>query len=114
MRMTFRIGALMLALVLSLPAWAMTLNEAMTALPAAKAAGQVGERPDGYLGVVTPGGKAAEIAAQINQARRAEYQRLARDNGIAQADVEAIAGKKAIERTANGQFIMLNGVWMKK
>lgn len=114
MRMTFRIGGLLLALLLSLQAWAMNLNEAMTALPAAKAAGQVGERPDGYLGVVSSGGNAAEIAAQINQARRAEYQRLAKDNGIAQSDVEAIAGKKAIERTARGQFIFFNGVWMKK
>ncbi|SDT19811.1 hypothetical protein SAMN05216421_3131 [Halopseudomonas xinjiangensis] len=116
MRMTFRIGGLLLALLLSVSAWAMTLNEAMTALPAAKAAGQLGEKPDGYLGVVAPGGNAtaAQIAEQINRARRAEYQRLAKDNGIQQADVESIAGKKAIERTANGQYIMLNGVWMKK
>ena len=114
MRMTFRIGGLLLALLLSVSAWAMTLNEAMTALPAAKAAGQLGERPDGYLGVVAAGGNAAQIAEQINRARRAEYQRLAKENGIQQSDVEAIAGKKAIERTANGQYIMLNGVWMKK
>lgn len=114
MRTTFRIGGLVLALLLSVSAWAMTLNEAMTALPAAKAAGQLGERPDGYLGVVAAGGNAAQIAEQINRARRAEYQRLAKENGIQQADVEAIAGKKAIERTASGQYIMLNGVWMKK
>ncbi|UAW98555.1 YdbL family protein [Halopseudomonas nanhaiensis] len=114
MRMTFRIGGLVLALLLSVSAWAMTLNEAMSALPAAKAAGQLGEQPDGYLGVVAAGGSAAQIAEQINRARRAEYQRLARENGIQQSDVESIAGKKAIERTAKGQYIMLNGVWMKK
>ena len=43
-----------------------------------------------------------------------EYQKLAKDNGIQQRDVESMAGKKAIERTAPGQYIMLNGVWMKK
>lgn len=114
MRMTFRNLGLLLALLLSSPVWAMSLNDAMGALPAAKAAGQLGEQPDGYLGVVTPGGSAAEIARQINQARRAEYQKLANDNGIQLRDVESMAGKKAIERTPAGQYIMLNGVWMKK
>ncbi|AQZ94337.1 YdbL family protein [Halopseudomonas phragmitis] len=114
MRMTFRNLGLLLALLLSSPVWAMSLNDAMGALPAAKAAGQLGEQPDGYLGVVTPGGNAAEIARQINQARRAEYQKLANDNGIQLRDVESMAGKKAIERTPAGQYIMLNGVWMKK
>lgn len=114
MRMSIRIGGLLLALLLSAPALALSLNEAMSALPAAKAAGQVGEQPDGYLGVVTPGGNAAEIARQINQARREEYQRLATGNNIQLRDVESMAGKKALERTPPGQYIMLNGVWMKK
>ncbi|HDZ55624.1 MAG TPA: DUF1318 domain-containing protein [Pseudomonas xinjiangensis] len=114
MRMTIRLGGLLLALAMSMPAMALSLNEAMAALPAAKSAGYLGERPDGYLGVVTPGGNAAEIAEQINQARRSEYQRLARENGIQPRDVESIAGKKAIERTAEGQYILLNDVWMKK
>lgn len=114
MRMTIRMGGLLLALMMSVPALAMSLNEAMSALPSAKAAGQLGEQPNGYLGVVSPGGNAAEIASQINQARRNEYQKLAKQNGIQQSDVESIAGKKAIERTAPGQYIMLNGVWMKK
>ncbi|QJD59573.1 YdbL family protein [Pseudomonas sp. gcc21] len=114
MRMSIRMGGLLLALMMSLPALAMSLNEAMSALPAAKAAGQLGEQPNGYLGVVNPGGNAAEIASQINQARRNEYQKLAKENGIQQRDVESMAGKKAIERTASGQYIMLNGVWMKK
>lgn len=114
MRTTIRMGGLLLALMMSMPVLAMSLNEAMSALPAAKAAGQLGEQPNGYLGVVNPGGEAAEIASQINQARRNEYQKLAKENGIQQSDVESMAGKKAIERTAPGQYIMLNGVWMKK
>lgn len=114
MRMSIRMGGLLLALVMSMPVLALSLNEAMSALPSAKAAGQLGEQPNGYLGVVNPGGEAAEIASQINQARRNEYQKLAKENGIQQSDVESMAGKKAIERTAPGQYIMLNGVWMKK
>ncbi|ERI50843.1 DUF1318 domain-containing protein [Pseudomonas sp. AOB-7] len=108
------ISTLLLALCLSLPAYALNLNQAMSALGAAKASGQLGEQPNGYLGVVKPDGQAEEIARLINQARRAEYQKVAKDNGIALSDVEAIAGKKAIDRTPQGQFIQLNGQWLKK
>jgi uncharacterized protein YdbL (DUF1318 family) len=114
MRMSFRFLLLAAALVLAAPAWALSLNQAMGALPQAKSAGLLGERPDGYVGVVTPEGDAAEIARLINEARKAEYQRLATENGIKLRDVEAIAGKKAQERTEPGQYIQLNGVWMPK
>src|SRR5690554_3363531 len=93
MRTPVRIFGLLLALLLSAPVLAMNLNEAMSALPAAKAAGLLGEQPDGYLGVVSPGGNAQEIARQINEARRQEYQRLARENNIQLRDVESIDRK---------------------
>lgn len=108
------LSTLLLALTLSLPAYALNLNQAMSALGDAKAGGQLGEQPNGYLGVVKPGARAEEIARLINQARRAEYQKVAKDNGIALGDVEAIAGKKALERTPKGQFIQLNGQWVQK
>jgi hypothetical protein len=108
------ISTLLLALTLSLPAYALNLNQAMSALGDAKASGQLGEQPNGYLGVVKAGGQADEIASLINQARRTEYQKVAKDNGISLSDVEAIAGKKAIERTPKGQFIQLNGQWLQK
>lgn len=114
MRTAIGMVSLLLALLMSAPALALSLNEAMSALPAAKASGQLGEQPDGYLGVVSSGGNAADIARQINDARREEYQRLARENRIQLRDVESMAGKKALERTPSGQYIMLNGVWMKK
>ena len=112
--MTRYISTLLLALTLSLPAYALNLNQAMSALSNAKASGQLGELPNGYLGVVKSGGQADEIARLINEARRAEYQKVAKDNGISLSDVEAIAGKKAIERTPKGQFIQLNGQWLQK
>ncbi|WP_028238542.1 YdbL family protein [Stutzerimonas azotifigens] len=108
------IGTLLLALCLSLPAAAMTLNEAMSALGSAKASGQLGEKPDGYLGVVRSSAQAEEIAAQINQARRAEYHRVAQKNGVSVDDVEAIAGKKAIDKTPAGQFVQIDGQWVRK
>lgn len=99
---------------ISLPVLAMDLQQAMSALGSAKTQGLVGEQPNGYLGVVSSSAQAKEIADLINQARKAEYQKLAAKNGIQLADVEAIAGKKAIEKTESGQFIQLNGQWQKK
>lgn len=114
--MTFapRIAILLLAGVLSLPALALDLSGAMQALPAAKAAGQLGEQTDGYLGVVAGGGQAGEIARLINQARRAEYQKLAAQNNIQLGDVEAMAGKKAIDKTPPGQYVRVDGQWQRK
>lgn len=99
---------------ISLPVLAMDLQQAMSALGAAKTQGLVGEQPNGYLGVVGSSAQAKEIADLINKARKAEYQKLAAKNGIQLADVEAIAGQKAIEKTDPGQFIYLNGQWQKK
>ena len=109
-----RIASLLLLLSLSLPAAALTLNDAMSALGGAKASGQLGEMPNGYLGVVEDNGQAAEIARLINQARRAEYQRLSEQNGIKLTDVEAIAGQKALDKTPPGQYIQYQGQWRRK
>ena len=73
-----------------------------------------GEQADGYLGVVSNSGQAADIAAQINAARRAEYQKVANSSGASLADVEAMAGKKAMERTPAGQYVQVGGKWVKK
>ncbi len=109
-----RIASLLLLLSLSLPAAALTLNDAMSALGEAKASGQLGEMPNGYLGVVEDNGQAGEIARLINQARRTEYQRLAEQNGIKLTDVEAIAGQKALDKTPPGQYIQYQGQWRRK
>ena len=115
--MTFRKLLMPLLLASSLfssTVFAMDLNGAMSHLGPAKAAGLLGEQPNGYLGVVEAQGNAAEIARLINEARRAEYQRLAKNNNIQLADVETMAGKKALEKTPAGQYIQLNGKWLTK
>ena len=93
---------------------AMNLQQAMAALGDAKTNGLVGEQTDGYLGVVGDNAQAAEIAKLINDARRAEYQKMATQNGIKLSDVEAIAGKKAIEKTDPGNYIRIDGDWQRK
>ncbi|WP_259239481.1 YdbL family protein [Rheinheimera pacifica] len=99
---------------ISLPVLAMNLQQAMSALGQAKTQGLVGEQANGYLGVVNNSGDAANIVKLINDARRAEYAKLAQQNNIAVADVEAMAGKKALERTSAGHYILLDGNWVKK
>ena len=108
-----KLGIALLALGISLSAMAMDLGQAMSALGGAKAQGLVGEQADGYLGVVSNSGQAADIAAQIN-ARRAEYQKVANSSGASLADVEAMAGKKAMEKTPAGQYVQVGGKWVKK
>ncbi len=111
---TFFTTAAFAVSLLATSAWALDLNSAMSSLPQAKASGLLGEQPNGYLGVVNNQNNAGQIASLINQARKAEYQRLAKDNNLQLPDVEAMAGKKALEKTPSGQYIMINGRWMKK
>lgn len=85
-------------------------------LDEAKSEGLIGERADGYLGIVdTAGG--AEIAAlvtDINNKRKAQYQRIAKKNGIGVEQVQALAGKKALEKTRAGGWVLVNGEWRQK
>lgn len=110
----FKPCALLLLALLSLPAAAMSLEEATAALSAAKASGLVGEQPDGYLGTPSANAKGTEIASRINQARRTEYQRLATQNNISLQAVEQMAGQKAIDKTSSGHYIQRSGAWVKK
>lgn len=105
---------LVLGLCLSLPVLALPLEEAKAQLEETKQAGTLGEKSTGYLGVVKAEGQAAAIAEAINQARRQEYQRIAAKHGIDLTEVEVVAGKKAIEKTPPGQYVMVEGRWLRK
>lgn len=94
----------------SSPGWAMDLRQAKTQ-------GLVGEQPNGYLGLVKPGasGEVKALMNDINGKRRQEYQAIAQRTNTTLDVVEALAGKKAIERTPSGQYVKLpSGRWVKK
>ncbi len=100
--------ALLALLTLSLSAWALSLQEA-------KALGLVGETPGGYLEAVSEASdEVAALVQQINDQRSAEYQRIAAKNKISVHDVEQLAGKKAIEKTAPGLYVKIGGRWQTK
>lgn len=105
-----RITAFFFALLLSVTAHAVTLQEA-------KADGQVGEQRDGYVGLVSNNAPAAvrELVQQINAERRERYNQIAQENGITMAQVTSLAYERAVEATQPGHYIQLpNGQWVRK
>ena len=83
----------------------------------AKRQGLVGEQYDGYLGVVASGvsSDVSRLVSDVNSKRRAEYERIAKSNQISRSDVEVLAGEKALQKTAAGHYIKLQGQdWQKK
>jgi uncharacterized protein YdbL (DUF1318 family) len=95
----------------STPSWAIGLQDA-------KAQGLLGEQSNGYLGLVKATNASAEVKhlmADINAKRKQAYQAIAQRNHTQLHVVEALAGKKAIERTPRGQYIRLpSGQWTRK
>lgn len=87
------------------------------ALEDAKAEGQVGERIDGYLGVVDSGapGSVKSLVKEINAEREAKYAEIAKKQGAPVAAVAQIAGKKLIQRAPAGEYVMgADGQWQQK
>ncbi|MGB3625511.1 MAG: YdbL family protein, partial [Henriciella sp.] len=83
----------------------------------AKQQGVVGERIDGYLGIVDGGADAALIrrVQDINNKRRAAYDDLAEQTGTTPEQVARITGEKLIAGAASGEFIMDDsGNWIRK
>ena len=109
----FAIPALMIILAglgWSEPTWAISLHEA-------KAQGYIGEQANGYLGLVKSGAPAdvKALMNDINARRKQEYKSIAARNKTELNVVEALAGKKAIDRTPPGQYVRLpSGKWVKK
>lgn len=112
MRTTLRdLRSILLVLALSWTGLAFSAE-----LGQAKSDGLVGERADGYLGLVQEDAPAdvVNLVKEVNDKRRAEYQRIASSNDLSLEDVQALAGRKAIERTAAGGWILTNGGWRQK
>ncbi|BCN93649.1 hypothetical protein THMIRHAM_14340 [Thiomicrorhabdus immobilis] len=116
MRILKPINILIISLLLTLSsyAWSMDLSAAMAQLSTVKSQGLVGEQQNGYLGVVKNQNNAQSVVQLINQARNEQYQKMAQTHNVNLSEIEALAGKKAIEKTPSGQYINIDGKWMKK
>lgn len=82
----------------------------------AKKQGLIGERQDGMLAPVaaaTP--EVRTLIAETNAARLARYKEIAARNGTELPQVQAIAGKKLIEKLSSGEYYMaVDGSWHQK
>jgi len=85
-------------------------------LAEAKRQGLVGEAHSGYLAPVSaPSSEVNALIQQVNSQRREKYNQIAQKNGTSLPAVEALAGKKAIEETAGGNFVQgPGGAWRRK
>ena len=106
-----------LAIALTLLAVSASAVQAQTtAVDAARGAGTVGERYDGYLGFASP--PPANVRSQvgaINLKRRALYSRLAESRGASPLDVGVTAGCSLLARVRVGQaYQWADGVWRRR
>jgi hypothetical protein len=86
-------------------------------LPDAKAQGLVGERIDGYLGIVVnnPAPELTNLVKIINQKRKQAYTKSAGNAGVSLNAMEQRIGQRLIDKTpGNFYFQDVNGHWKKK
>lgn len=95
----------------SLSVFAIELDEAKTQ-------GLVGEKTSGYLGIPNNQQVAPEVITlikSVNNKRKAKYTEIATKNNLKAADVAKMANKKAVEKSAAGNYYQgANGQWLKK
>jgi len=102
------VGSVILCLAAVAPAFAMSVEEAKTK-------GLVGEKANGYLGVVNPASQEAQsLTNEVNKKRRQAYEDIATRNRTQLDAVEALAGEKAIQNTKPGHYVEGPGGWTKK
>lgn len=104
--------AALLALCLAVPAAAQT----SPAIRAAKAAGQVGERYDGFLGYgsTLPSTVRREVDA-VNIRRRAHFARLAAARGVSPQEVGITAGCMTLASVEVGEtYLLADNVWRRR
>lgn len=104
-----KLTVLLTAMLLSLSAWALDLSSA-------KSQKLVGEKNNGYLGLlVSSNTDAAALISQINSKRKAKYQQIANKQKTKLANIEDIAGEKltAKAKAAGQAYQDANGNWVK-
>lgn len=101
---------LALAMVFSAPAMADALDDA-------RAAGLVGERPDGLVAPVSGSAPAnvMSLVQSVNAQRMEKYQQISSQKGVPVEQVGAIAGEKIISKLKPGYYYMdSSGSWVQK
>ena len=91
---------------------------ATPATDAAKARCLIGERNDGYLGVVdgkNPSAQAVRDMREINLKRASAYDQLAKRNGVTRAQAARATAEKLINQAPSGHCVQdASGTWIEK
>lgn len=106
-----KLASLILAVFLMAgTAWASPLDDA-------RAKGWLGERPDGYVGLVDPAAPASAQALMkdVNAKRRALYEQRAASQGVRLSDYQVIAAGEIFNALPSGVYVMgADGGWTRK
>ena len=102
------VAALLLVLAFQ-SAWAIDLH-------AAKEQGLVGEANTGYLAAIgTPSAEVKALVAEVNEKRKAEFERTAKKTGATMEQVRFRFYELAVQRTAPGHYYQdPGGSWKRK
>src|SRR5262245_43468050 len=97
------LGGLLVALAMLLAAPAMA-----DSLEQARAAGLVGERPDGLVAAVAPNPSAdiQSLVQSVNARRMEKYQQISAEKGVPVEQVGAITAEKIIGKLKPGSYYM--------
>jgi uncharacterized protein len=96
---------------------ALAVPAASIELEAAKRDGLIGEKADGFVGIVVkqPSADVRALVDSVNAKRRATYQEIAKKNGTPLDAVAAVAGEKLIQRATTGEWVTdAQGTWYQK
>ena len=108
MKRTVIIALFVAAMIFTAQAFAADLAQA-------RAKGIVGEKLDGYIGAVTPSAEANAVVGEINARRRAEYEKISKENGQPVSVVGKVAAENIINGLPSGSLYQApDGSWKKK
>lgn len=105
-----RILAMVVAFLglMAAPAWALELHEA-------RAQGLVGERADGYVEAISNAGGVSSLVASVNEKRKAEYARIAKEKHQPLDVVGKLAAVEIIKGLeAGASYKDDSGAWKKR
>lgn len=104
---------LLLASALAIGGATMAGAQRDPAYAAARAAGQIGEQPDGYLGVVGAGSaQLRALVSNINIQRKAAYTKKANATGATVQELAFTSGCNLVAQTARGEkYRTPGGAW---
>lgn len=100
-------GAIGLTLVSARSAFALDLDQA-------RSQGLVGERFDGYVGIVQQAPGVSQLVDSVNAQRRRVYRDTASSTGQSLDVVERLAGERQIRRANPGWYVDTGSGWQRK